>query len=120
MIHIINKHHDPKRKGEYVGRPRALGNPFVIGKDGNRLEVISNYRRWLWQEMQREVCRWGPPLRGHSTGELCYQGPVYRKLLDLKQQAIDGDLTLICFCHPKPCHAEVIKNCIEWMILKDK
>lgn len=101
MIYVTNKYQDPIRKGEYVGRPSLLGNPFKIGEDGDRLEVITKYRRWLWQETQ-------------------YQGSVYRKLLDLKEQAKNGNLNLICFCYPKPCHAEVIKNCLEWLIREDK
>lgn len=101
MIYVTNKHHDPIKKGEYVGRPSVLGNPFKTGEDGDRLEVITKYRRWLWKEMQ-------------------HQGSVYRKLLDLKKQAQNENLNLICFCYPKPCHAEVIKNCLEWLIREDK
>ena len=29
----------------YVGRPGVLGNPFVVGRDGSREEVIGKYRR---------------------------------------------------------------------------
>jgi hypothetical protein len=29
----------------YVGRPSALGNPFVVERDGSRQEVIAKYRR---------------------------------------------------------------------------
>jgi hypothetical protein len=36
----------------YVGRPSALGNPFVVGRDGSREEVIAKYRRWLWARLQ--------------------------------------------------------------------
>ena len=39
----------------YVGRPSPLGNPFVLGRDGNREEVIAEYRHWLWAQMQ-----WSP------------------------------------------------------------
>jgi Domain of unknown function (DUF4326) len=31
----------------YVGRPSKWGNPFVIGRDGLRDEVIANYRAWI-------------------------------------------------------------------------
>jgi hypothetical protein len=31
----------------YIGRPSKWGNPFVVGRDGNRLEVIKKYRLWL-------------------------------------------------------------------------
>jgi hypothetical protein len=30
----------------YVGRPSRSGNPFVIGRDGTRDEVIAKYRAW--------------------------------------------------------------------------
>jgi hypothetical protein len=30
-----------------VGRPTKWGNPFVIGKDGTRAQVIAKYMEWL-------------------------------------------------------------------------
>jgi hypothetical protein len=31
----------------YIGRPSPWGNPFVIGKDGTREEVVAKHRRYL-------------------------------------------------------------------------
>jgi hypothetical protein len=31
----------------YIGRPSKWGNPFVVGKDGTREEVVSKYREWI-------------------------------------------------------------------------
>ena len=31
----------------YIGRPSKWGNPFVIGKDGTREEVIEKYREYI-------------------------------------------------------------------------
>ena len=31
----------------YVGRPSPFGNPFVIGRDGDRAAMILRYRAWL-------------------------------------------------------------------------
>lgn len=31
----------------YIGRPSRYGNPWVIGKDGTRKEVIEKYEKWL-------------------------------------------------------------------------
>ena len=31
----------------YIGRPSVWGNPFSIGKDGDREEVIAKYIAWL-------------------------------------------------------------------------
>jgi hypothetical protein len=36
----------------YVGRPSPLGNPFALGRDGSREQVIARYRRWLWAQLQ--------------------------------------------------------------------
>ena len=39
----------------YIGRPRSgaplgWGNPFIIGPDGTREQVIQSYREWVvWQ-----------------------------------------------------------------------
>ena len=31
----------------YVGRPSKWGNPFVLGRDGSRDEVIRKFRVWI-------------------------------------------------------------------------
>jgi hypothetical protein len=36
----------------YVGRPSPLGNPYALGRDGSREQVIARYRRWLWAQLQ--------------------------------------------------------------------
>jgi hypothetical protein len=81
----------------YVGRPGALGNPFVVGRDGSREEVIAKYRRWLWARLQQHGSRQELELR------------------QLLERALAGELELLCWCHPLPCHAEVIKGAILWM-----
>lgn len=63
----------------YVGRPSIWGNPFAIGRDGAREDVINKYRKWL---MSREdLLGLLPTLRGK---------------------------VLACWCYPKPCHADVL------------
>jgi len=98
-IRITNKRYD-KTPGEYIGRPSVLGNPFVIGQDGDRAEVVNKYRRWLWQEMKE----------GSS---------VLKELDRLKTEAQRHELVLICWCkRPKvdvACHGDVIKQAIEWL-----
>jgi hypothetical protein len=78
-------------KGVYVGRPTPLGNPFRLEKEDQREEVVARYATWLEEELRqgnREVAQ--------ALEEL------YRRL---KRQ---GALTLLCFCAPRRCHAEVI------------
>lgn len=68
----------------YIGRPSIWGNPFVIGKDGTREEVISKYEDYL-----------------RNSPELI------SRLGEVK------GLTLGCWCHPKPCHGDVILKVAE-------
>lgn len=74
----------------YVGRPSPLGNPFVVGRDGSREEVIAKYRRWLWARLQEP----------DSLQE--------RELRWLLARNVAGDLELLCFSHPSPFYAKVV------------
>jgi hypothetical protein len=79
----------------YLGRPCPLGNPFVVG--GSRQEVIAKYRRWLWARLQEP----------DSAQE--------RELRRLLAQAVAGELELLCWCHPLPCHGEVVRGAVLWV-----
>lgn len=85
----------------YVGRPGPLGNPFQIGLDGTREDVITKYRSWLWARMREP----GSP----QLAEL-------QRLLTLARQ---GPLELLCWCAPLPCHAEVIRSALLWLAKQD-
>ena len=56
-----------------------MGNPFVIGRDGTRDEVIAKYRAWIVQ-----------------------QSPLVAALHELRGKH------LVCWCAPARCHAEVL------------
>jgi hypothetical protein len=70
----------------YIGRGSKWGNPFVIGKDGNREEVISKYEAYIMSP----------------------RGEHLRKALP---ELIDK--TLGCWCSPKPCHGDILKQMVE-------
>jgi hypothetical protein len=63
----------------YVGRPSKWGNPFKIGRDGSREEVIARYREWILRQPALMAAL--PDLRGKD---------------------------LVCWCAPEPCHADVL------------
>lgn len=63
----------------YIGRPSKWGNPFTIGKDGNREEVIIKYIDWL--EKQPELLASIHELKGKILG---------------------------CWCCPNACHGDVL------------
>ena len=66
-----------------VDRSTRWGNPFVIGRDGDRAEVVAQYRRWLWKAIQNQP----------SMGE------AVRKL---------HGRDLCCCCAPAACHGDVL------------
>lgn len=68
----------------YIGRPSKWGNPFKIGRDGNREEVLEKYRQYLLnnRELMNEIL------------------------------SLDGEI-LGCYCKPKRCHGDIIVETIE-------
>ena len=47
-----------------IDRRTRWGNPFVIGRHGNREEVIERYRAWLWRKVKERrdiLCRSSRP-----------------------------------------------------------
>ena len=71
----------------YIGRPSKWGNPFEIGKDGTREEVIKKFEA------------------------------DFRKRLGDNPQLITDLLLLNgkilgCYCAPKPCHGDVLVKLI--------
>jgi hypothetical protein len=63
----------------YCGRPSPLGNPFVIGRDGNRKAVCDKYEAWL---------------------------PTQPKLVAMISSLKGRDL--VCFCAPERCHCNFL------------
>ena len=65
----------------FIGRGSPWGNPFVIGKDGDRNTVIQKFKMYAIKRLKREP-EWLEPLRNKAG--------------------------LVCFCYPLPCHGDVI------------
>jgi hypothetical protein len=63
----------------YIGRPSKWGNPFEIGKDGTRTEVIEKFRKWI--QTQPELLSALSELEGKRLG---------------------------CWCKPLKCHGDVL------------
>ena len=99
MITVVNKRQGIP--GEYIGRPSALGNPFVIGRDGTRDEVIAKYREWLKAELAKDFGGDIPCTR------------VQDEYYALAKHAASRDLTLVCWCAPQACHGDVLKEFLE-------
>jgi len=83
--------------GEYIGRPSPLGNPFVIGRDGDRAQVIDLYEQWL-----TEI--WNAGGSNAQLTELFRLAEIHRD---------KESLTLVCWCAPARCHGDVLVSFIE-------
>jgi len=84
-----------------VDRRTALGNPFVIGRDGDREAVIEKYRQWLWIEIRKPID----------------QSAASRFFHELVGKAIiDNGLVLGCWCKPQACHADVLARATIWKV----
>jgi hypothetical protein len=68
----------------YIGRPSKWGNPFSIGPDGSRQEVIEKYRQFILNHPQ-----------------------LIEDLHELKGK------TLGCWCKPLSCHGDVLVELVE-------
>jgi hypothetical protein len=90
----------------YIGRPNAktnwkgsaLGNPFVMGKDGTRQECCAKYRKWLWEK-----------LNSYQPGAV-----LSPELAELVQLCINKP-NLVCWCAPQACHGDVLCKAIAWL-----
>jgi len=63
----------------YIGRPSIWGNPFTIGRDGTRTDVIIKYCVWVKE-----------------------QPHLMARVHELKGK------TLACWCAPQRCHGDVL------------
>jgi hypothetical protein len=68
-----------KRYDVYIGRGSMWGNPFKIGKDGNRQEVIDKFERFI---------RSNPAMM-------------------LAAKSLKGKV-LGCWCKPAVCHGDIL------------
>jgi len=58
----------------YIGRPSTWGNPFTVGEDGSRVEVIRMYKKWL-DSLPHLVIK-VEELRGKVLGCWCVGDPT--------------------------------------------
>lgn len=71
-----------------IMRPSMLGNPYVIGRDGTREEVIAKFRVYFYRRIHDDIvyCQAVGELRGLKIG---------------------------CCCAPMPCHGDIYVEYLE-------
>ena len=80
------------RTSEYdvrIDRKSRWGNPFIIGKHGNRNDVIAKHKSWLWGEIK--------------AGRISHSD-----LAELHEQRLG------CHCAPNPCHGDTLTAAAAW------
>lgn len=81
-MRVLNKRRDGAPVGSvYIGRPGKWGNPFEIGKDGSRSDVIARHRAWI-----------------------CDQPELLASMSELRGR------DLVCWCAPAACHGDTLKE----------
>ena len=76
VVHV-NDPHDV-----YIGRPSVFGNPFKVGVDGTREEVIAKHAKWVYTQ---------PDLMERIKSEL-------------------KGKRIACWCAPKRCHGDILAH----------
>lgn len=93
---VLNKNKVGIPEGSvYIGRGSMWGNPFVMGRDGDRDSVCEQYSNFLKQEI----------LSGRITLEQL--APLHGK-------------DLVCFCAPLRCHGDTLTLAAAWAASKLK
>jgi len=78
---VLNKYKDAiPSDAIYIGRPTKWGNPFAIGKDGNREEVIAKFEQYVRDNKQLQK--------------------------QIKRELRNKDL--VCYCSPLICHGDLL------------
>lgn len=68
----------------YIGRGSKWGNPFVIGENGSRAQVLQKYFEYLLNKP--ELLADLPELKGKRLG---------------------------CYCKPLACHGDILKEMVD-------
>ena len=92
MVAVVNLKHEPDAVANgavLIDRRTRWGNPFVIGRDGTRPQVIVRYRADLWRRIR--------------AGEI-----------PLAELAALNSRRLACHCAPRPCHGLVLARAAAW------
>lgn len=79
VVNLRNEKYDM-----YIGRGSKWGNKFIIGRDGDREEVIKKYKKWIL--IKKELLNSLHELKGKALG---------------------------CFCKPLACHGDILLELVE-------
>lgn len=100
-----------RRVGAWDSSP--LGNPFKIGRDGDRATVIEKYRTWLRGEVARG--------EQHAAGAGVAPSQAYNEIRNIARDVEHGEpLALGCWCYPDECHGDVVADAVAYVCLQTR
>ena len=105
-------------------RSSVLGNPFQLRSEEERDMVCQQYKLWLWANIKQEadaVVHLGRWKREGLAIASSFKHPTSRQVtreLDLMVTfcRLGKNIRLLCWCAPKRCHADGIKDCLLWKL----
>lgn len=99
MIRVVNVKTYKQNAEEIffkIDRTSPLGNPFHMEDETQRARVCEYYKVWFNDKVKKQ----------DDTNFLNYLEFIYNK-------AKNNNIALGCWCSPKQCHGEVIKEYLE-------
>lgn len=79
MLRSLVVHCKKSKYDVYIGRPSKWGNPFEIGVDGNRDEVIKKFKTYILSNKE-----------------------LMKDIVELKGKILG------CWCYPNKCHGDIL------------
>ena len=113
VINVVNKYkHAPTGNDLYIGRGSVMGNPYTSKpvektkaqfQADDVMDSIMKYEAYLKQEI----------MKGNKQIT-----EVINTLIEIEEMG--ETVNLVCFCAPRPCHGNVIKDLVLGIIKERK
>lgn len=81
-----------------IDRSSEWGNPFIVSSQMDRDQVVDAYKVYLWKRMRKSAT-------SHFS---------------IRMVQTLNNKTLVCWCAPKRCHGEVLRDAVAWVIAESK
>lgn len=91
LCYYVGRDSSYRRVPRHVVNLSVLGNPFPMKSEDDRAAVCSKYKEYFEREVKKE-------------------GAFRNSVIALYKSAMTNDISLVCWCAPKECHADVIKS----------
>ena len=86
IVFILNE--ETNKKERFPKKSSKFANPYKVGKDGTREEVIQKYEFYIKKKLNVDLV-------------------LRQELIEMKGK------NLGCWCHPEPCHGDVLLELIK-------